>query len=215
MREKPLRKKSNLKTIILDNIYKNLKLYTIAILIFVIGITLGVIFINNTNEAQITEIKEYVTNFVNLIKQDYQIDKPKLLKKSILDNFLLILSMWFMGSTVIGLPIVLGIVLYRGFCIGYTISAVIAVLGTQKGVIFILSTILLQNLIFIPVLICMTISCIKLYKSIMKDKRRENIKLEIIRHTIISIILFIILAISSLVEVYISTNILMLTKSTL
>ncbi len=215
MREKPLRKKSNLKTIILDNIYKNLKLYTIAILIFVIGITLGVIFINNTNEAQITEIKEYITNFVNLIKQDYQIDKPKLLKKSILDNFLLILSMWFMGSTVIGLPIVLGIVLYRGFCIGYTISAVIAVLGTQKGVIFILSTILLQNLIFIPVLICMTISCIKLYKSIMKDKRRENIKLEIIRHTIISIILFIILAISSLVEVYISTNILMLTKSTL
>jgi hypothetical protein len=57
----------------------------------------------------------------------------------------------------------------------------------------------------------MTISCIRLYKSIMKDKRRENIKLEIVRHTIISIILFIFLSISSLIETYISTNILMLT----
>ena len=57
----------------------------------------------------------------------------------------------------------------------------------------------------------MTISCIKLYKSIMKDKRKENIKLEIVRHTFISIILFLLLVVSALVEVYVSTNILMLT----
>ena len=57
----------------------------------------------------------------------------------------------------------------------------------------------------------MTISCIKLYKSIMKDKRKENIKLEIVRYTFISIILFLLLVVSALVEVYVSTNILMLT----
>ena len=56
----------------------------------------------------------------------------------------------------------------------------------------------------------MTVSCMKLYKSIMKDKRRENIKLEIIRHTIVSIILFLLLVIASFIEVYISTNILMI-----
>lgn len=50
----------------------------------------------------------------------------------------------------------------------------------------------------------------KLYKSIMKDKRRENIKLEVIRHTIISIMLFVLLIIASLIEVYISTNLFML-----
>ena len=68
----------------------------------------------------------------------------------------------------------------------------------------------LQNLIFIPVIICMTVSCIKLYKSIMRDKRRENIKLEIIRHTLISIILLLLLVLASFIEVYVSTNILML-----
>ncbi len=49
----------------------------------------------------------------------------------------------------------------------------------------------------------------KLYKSIMKDKRRENIKIEIIRHTVISIVSFIFLVVASLLEVYISTNLLM------
>ena len=211
MREKRLRRKKDIKSIVLNHIYKNLKAYIIVIIIFIIGITLGVIFVNNINDSELTEINKYITNFVNNLKQDYHIDKGQLLKKSLWDNFILILGMWFAGSTVIGIPIVFGIVLYRSFCIGYTISAVIAVLGTQKGIIFLLSTIFLQNLIFIPVIICMTISCIKLYKSIMKDKRRENIKLEIIRHTIISIILFLLLCISSLIEVYVSTNILMLT----
>lgn len=116
--------------------------------------------------------------------------------------------MWFIGSTVIGLPIVLGIVLYRGFCIGYTISSAITILGMQKGIGFSLATLLAQNIIFIPALIALAVSGIKLYQSIMKDKRRENIKIEIMRHTMISIILFVALMISSLIEVYISTNLL-------
>jgi len=116
--------------------------------------------------------------------------------------------MWFIGSTVIGLPIVLGIVLYRGFCIGYTVSSSIMVLGTQKGIVFSLVTILMQNIVIIPVLIGLAVSGIKLYQSIMKDKRRENVKLEIIRHTGISLILFMFLVIASLIEVYISTNLL-------
>lgn len=48
----------------------------------------------------------------------------------------------------------------------------------------------------------------KLYQAIMKDKRRETIKLEITRHTIFSCILLIGLEISSFVEVYLSSNLL-------
>ncbi len=48
----------------------------------------------------------------------------------------------------------------------------------------------------------------KLYKSIVKDKRKENIKLEITRHTIFSVLILFILEISAFVEVYVSTNLL-------
>ena len=204
------RKANNIKQLILNHFYENIKAYIIVIIIFIIGIVAGVIFINNTNETQSTEIQNYITSFINSLKQDYHIDKLELLKKSLGDNFILILTMWFIGSTVIGLPIIFGIVLFRGFCIGYTVSSIIASLGVQKGLIFLFTTVFLQNLIFIPVVICMTVSCIRLYKSIMRDKRRENIKLEIIRHTLFSIVLIIFLIVAALVESYISTNLLMI-----
>lgn len=209
MREKHVRKNS-LKQKILEHIYKNLKSYIIVVIVFIIGIVLGVFLVNNTNEGELTEIQEYITNFINSLKEDYHIDKIELLKKSIWDNFILIFIMWIIGSTVIGIPIIFAIVLYRSFCIGYTISAVIATIGTQSGTIFILSTIFLQNILFIPTIIAMTVSSINLYKSIMKDKRRENIKIEILRHTILSVMFFISLSVASLIEVYISTNLLML-----
>ena len=210
MREIHKRKKAGIKDFILRNIHDNLKSYLIVIILFIIGIVAGVIFINNTNETQGAEIQGYINNFISSLKQDYHIDKMELLKSSLWDNFILIISMWFIGSTVIGIPIVFGIVIFRGFCIGYAVSSAVAVLGAQKGIIFLLTTMFLQNIIFIPVIICMAVSCIRLYKSIMKDKRRENIKLEIIRHTLVSIMLFIVLVLATLIEVYISTNLLML-----
>ena len=200
--------KSNFKELILNDIYNNLKFYIIVIIIFLIGITAGVIFINNTTDVQKIEIGEYINTFITSLKGNFEINKGELLKSSLLENFKLVLGMWFIGSTVIGIPIVLGIVLYRGFCIGYTVSSGIVILGTQKGIVFFLTTILAQNIIVIPVIISLAVSGMKLYKSIMKDKRRENIKLQIIRHTIISIISFIFLVVASFIEVYISTNLL-------
>ena len=210
MREIRKRQKGNVKDLIIRHLYDNFKLYLIVIIIFIIGIVAGVIFINNVNGDQATEIQNYITEFINLLKQDYHIDTGELLKKSLSDNLILIITMWLLGSTVIGIPIVMGIVLFRGFCIGYSVSAIIATLGVQKGILFFVVTMLLHNLIFIPVIICMTISCMKLYKSIMKDRRRENIKIEIIRHTLISIVLSLFLVVASLIESYVSTNLLML-----
>lgn len=126
------KRKIQLKNVILDNIYNNLKEYIIVTVILLIGIIVGVIFINNVNESQMEEIKQYITNFISSLKGDYCINRADLLKSSLLDNLKLTIGMWFIGSTVIGMPIVLGIVLYRGFCIGYTISSTIAVLRYSK-----------------------------------------------------------------------------------
>ncbi len=45
----------------------------------------------------------------------------------------------------------------------------------------------------------------------MKDRRRENIKLEILRHTCFSAAISIMLFVSSIVETYISSNLFMST----
>lgn len=91
----------------------------------------------------------------------------------------------------------------------------IATFGVKSGTVFILSSMLLQNIIFIPILFALAISGIRLYKSIMKDRRRENIKLEILRHTIFSAMLAVILVLAAFIETYVSSNIFMLTLKNL
>lgn len=198
----------NTKKIIYNHILNNSKEYIIVTLVFIIGIFLGVMFINNTNESQMTEISSYINNFIDKLKTTEHIDSLNILKTSIINNILLAIAIWFFGTTVIGIPVVFGIVLYRGFCLGYTISAIVCMLGLTKGIVFIIVTLLLQNIIFIPTLLALAVSGFKLYKSIVKDRRKENIKLEVLRHTIFSGIMLLLLCISSFIEIAVSTNIL-------
>ena len=131
-----------------------------------------------------------------------------LVSTSIKSNIFLAIIVWFAGTTIIGMPVVLGIILYRGFCLGYTISAITYTLGIGKGILFCILTIFLQNIFFIPALLTMGVSSIKLYKSIINDRRKENIKVEIIRHTVISLIMLLLLILSSFIENEISVSLL-------
>jgi stage II sporulation protein M len=191
--------------ILKKHIISNLKEYIIVLLIFLIGIFLGVMFINNANETQENEIQNYINTYIENSKEG-NIEIQDSLKTNIKEDVILACLLWFAGTTVIGIPIVFGIILFRGFCLGYTISATIATIGFTKGLIFILTSILLQNLLFIPAILILGVSGIKLYKSIIKDKRRENIKVSIIRHTVISSIALIILILSAIIEVQVSYN---------
>lgn len=202
------KKNSRFSALILQHVKDNLKAYIIVSIILLIGIILGVILINNMNEVQKQEISTYLSDFTTALKNGSEVDHLQLLKKSIINNIILVLFMWFVGSTVIGIPFVMGMVAFRGFCLGYTISSIIAIWGTGKGMLFFVTSLLLQNLIFIPCLIALAVSGIKLYKSIIKDKRKENIKFEIFRHTIFSLFVLILLVASSLIETYVSSNLL-------
>lgn len=199
-------KRLNIKNIIYEHVSNNSKEYILVTLIFLIGIFLGVMFINNIQEAQMSEITSYLNNFVNKLKNTEDLENMKILKTSMFENIVLAVTLWFFGTTVIGIPIVFGIILYRGFCLGYTIASIISIMGIGKGLGFILMSLLLQNIIFIPSIIAIGVSGFKLYKSIVKDRNKDNIKIEILRHTIFSTIMLVFLCISSIIEILISTN---------
>lgn len=195
-----------IKQIIIEHVANNKKEYTIVILLFIIGIFLGVFFVNNMQESPKEEIQTYINNFIEKMKNLQNIDNATLLKNSIIQNIIFAILIWFFGTTVIGLPIVFGLVLYRGFCLGYTVSSFITILGIGKGITFIFASLLFQSLLSIPAILGLAVSGFKLYKSIIRDKAKENIKLEIARHTIFSIIMIAILLLASVIEIFISTN---------
>ena len=201
------RKTSKIKETLLIHIENNLREYVIVTIIFLVGIIIGVIFINNISVEQKTEINNYISEFISNLKENSNVNEFALLKDSISKNCVLAIFLWFMGSTVIGISIVYLIICFRGFCLGYTISAIILTCGTGKGILFLASTILLQNILFIPCVLALAVSGMRLHNSIIKDGRRQNIKLEILKHTVFSMILLILLILSSVIEVYVSKNI--------
>ena len=204
-------RKITLMDIIKKHIIQNYKEYMIIMIFFIIGIFLGVFFINQIKDEQRAEIHQYLSEFINNMKNTTDIDETAVLKSSIYDKIWLTIAIWFFGTTIIGIPIVFGLVIYRGFCLGYTISTVISLMGFTKGFSFILVTLVLQNIILIPALIGLAVSGFKFYKSIIKDRRKETIKLAFVRHTIFSSFMLGGLLISSLIEVFASTNLLKMT----
>lgn len=200
------RKEISIRNVIKKHVVNNSKEYIITALIFVTGIFLGVLFVNNVQEAPKNDIVTYFNSFIEKLKTTDSLNNLNLFKTSIIKNTLLAISLWFFGTTIIGIPVVFGLVLYRGFCLGYTISVSVSIMGCTKGTIFILIALLLQNLLYIPAILALSVSGMKLYKSITKDKGKDNIKLEVVRHTAFSIIMLIVLVLSSFIDIYISTN---------
>lgn len=203
------RKTSRVKETLKNYINNNKREYMLVILLFIIGIIIGVIFINKSSEIQIEDITTYINEFVLKMKENNSINRIALLKEEVISNLLLAITMWFVGSTVVGMPIVYGILIYKGFCLGYTISSIMLTLGT-KGILFSICSMLLQNIILIPCILALAVSGICLYKSIMKDKRKENIKIEITRHTMFCIIIMLAMQVAAVVEVYVSTGLIQL-----
>lgn len=141
-----------------NHVVNNKKEYILVTLIFLVGIFLGVMFINNSKENQLSEISSYFNNFIDKLKNTEKLETMTILKSTLLENIILAVTLWFFGTTVIGIPIVFGIIMYRGFCLGYTISTIISVIGVGKGILFILITLVLQNILFIPALIAIGVS---------------------------------------------------------
>lgn len=201
------RKQKENGNVIVKHIKNNIKEYISVIVVFFIGIVLGVILLNNSGDLQKQELNNYINDFVDKLNTSVDIDKLQLLKTVLINNFVIVVGLWFIGSTVIGIPIVYAIVAYKGFCLSYSISTILAVLGGSKGICFALAAILPQNIIYIPCILALAVSGIKLYKSIMKDRRIDNIKGEIFRHIFFSLFIGILFIIGSLVETYISSSI--------
>lgn len=203
--EHKIKFKQKLKSNFIEYISNNIKEIISIISLFLIGIIISIIFMNNVNDVQKEEIKSYIANYIADIKEGQTINQKAVFWDSIKNNFLFAIILWFGGLTIIGIPIVYITIIFKGFTFGYSISSIIAVLGIGKGSLFAFGSMFLQNLLAIPAIFAIAVSGIKIYKAIVKDKIKTNIKLEICRHTIISLVCLNILIIESFVSGYIIT----------
>ncbi|MBR3152431.1 MAG: stage II sporulation protein M [Clostridia bacterium] len=190
----------------------NIKEYIVVSIIFLIGVVVGVMVINNSKEDQAKEVKSYVENIINNIKEEENINSNSVFTSKLKSNILFIILCGVLGSTFIGIPLLLVLIGYKGFSLGYTISSIMASSSElNKGISFSICSLLPQNIFLILSLFVVGVSGINFCKCII-SKRRDNFKFEIIKYIFFLIIAVCLAIIASLAEGYISVNLIKIFK---
>lgn len=196
-----------LKEYFLNNFMEYVKL----IIILAITVVVSILVINNTGNEDRVEIKKFVDSRVELVKSSNSVDKMSMFNNSLSSRFKEFFIVSFLASSVIGLPLAYLIIVRRIFSIGYTISAIFATQSTLTSIIFICNSLLFHNIIYMMSLFIVLVSGINFVKILLR-REKINIRFEIMKFLIFTLIGSILVVISILFEAFISTSILNLFK---
>lgn len=111
---------------IFDIIFKDLKkeknIYYSLIVVVVISILFGLFFITLLSASDKSLLTSNINNHFDLINNGkYTIN----LLKNIINNNILSLIIWILGFSIIGIPIIIFILFYKGFILSFSITSLI------------------------------------------------------------------------------------------
>ena len=185
------------------------KIMTFLNVIAIVGIIAGSIFMivlsKNDKETVLNSIKDFFDKLIN-----NKFNFVGTLKNTLISNFLFSFIIWVIGISVVGLLIVIFIIFYKSFTLGFTISSIIytySIKGSLLALIYVFPH-MVMNLLIILYLSSYSIKLsIILIKSILK-KDNLNFKAFINNYSKVFLISIIFLIVTSLYESFIAPIIL-------
>ncbi len=123
----------------------------IACSTFILGAGLGVLTANNLPSGQLTEIHNYLGAFLQQIEH-LPFDSVRAVRSIMYENIILIGIIYFLGLTFVGIPLILGLVLGRGFLLGFAVSCLTKAMS-WPGLVLAVVSLLPHNLFYLPALI--------------------------------------------------------------
>ena len=168
-----------MKTYIKQYFLNNYTEYAKLIIIMAITIIVSILTINNSNDYQKKAIKEYIDSKIVQVKNSDKIEKNNSLEYNLKEKIKENIIVSLLASSIIGLPIAYLIIIKRVFSIGYTLSAIFATQSKKTAIIFIFSSMILHNIIYVVSLFIALVTGLNFIKSIVK-KEKLNLKFEIL-----------------------------------
>lgn len=198
---------------LMESLRENKITFLWVLLFFLVGIVLGSYTVYYMSDFNRVEITNYFNNFLGFLNGN-SVAYTSILVDSIKSILPMVVIIILLGYTAIGIPVILMMDLAKGYVIGFTFSLIVSMLG-GKGLMLVISGLMFQNLIFIPII--MLISVLAIRHSVTKLKvgvSRDRIKGEINR-TYLNFqgLLSLIIISGILIETYISPNLIRLVIS--
>lgn len=198
---------------LMESLKENKITFLWVLLFFLVGIVLGSYTVYYMSDFNRVEITTYFNNFLEFLGGN-SVSYTSILVDSVKSILPMVVIIVLLGYTAVGTPIILMMDLAKGYIIGFTFSLIVSMLGS-KGVMLVLSGLMLQNLIFIPII--MLISVLAIRHSVTKLKMgvsRDRVKLDVSRAYLnFQGLLSLIIISGILIETYISPNLIRLVIS--
>lgn len=114
-------------------------------IVFILGLIFGSIYITILGSKEKTTILNEVNNY--FLTTDYSFeDKIDIFKNTLISNLTYIGSMWILGLSVIGIPIVFIMTFFKSFILGFSVSSIFAKYGF-KGIVGVLTFIFPSSIV--------------------------------------------------------------------
>jgi len=196
---------------LLSKIKLNKKIFLFLIIISFIAFISGSILVVLLDKSDKSIIDTYLTNFISDISQN-KIEYMSILKSSLITNLGLILGIWLLGISVIGIPVIVFLYFSQIFTFGFLLASIFLKYKLKGLVLAFLYTVphYLMYFIMLIVLTSYSISLsIKLINSIIK-KKQIDFRIIFNKYLWILLFSFITILINSIYESFIFTNIIKL-----
>ncbi|MGE5328393.1 MAG: stage II sporulation protein M [Deltaproteobacteria bacterium] len=195
--------KAKMGNVISRYFHDNASIFFILIVSLVIGIIAGAFTVVAMDSQQKSELYSYMNGFFE--SQKSNISAVNLFNLIFVNYLKLILLLWFLGATVLGIPLILGLIGFEGFTIGFTVGFIFDVFSDARGIMVIASSILPQILIVIPFIIILSISGAKFSLYLLNgegNKRlaKSEVRLRLVSHSAISLLTVIAAALGAFIQ---------------
>lgn len=178
--------------------------YALLALIFLAGVLLGNYKVPGLDSAVRTHLLSLIDNYLQG-EMTGNFQGSSVLVQAFINQARVVGVMWFLGLTVIGLPLIVGLVGLRGFSIGFTLGFLIRE-KAGGGIIISLLAVLPQNLVYIPFLIIWGVVSMNFSIQVLRgfNSGFPGLMRRFISYTLLMLLFLLVFLIGAFVEAYLS-----------
>jgi stage II sporulation protein M len=181
-----------------DYFHERIFLLALVLILFFMGLIFGVLAAGVLDKHQ----KIDLMNYLNQGLHAEVIQNQAYTQQTILANIQMVFFLFFMGISVIGVPLALLLVFTRGFILGFSTGFLFQTMGI-KGFFLTMVSIVPHNLLFIPALFLMVVAimdCAAALTKVRFTKKPVALGPELIKCSILTIVVLMIMVLAGFIQ---------------
>ncbi len=130
----------------------------LVLIIFTLGLICGALNLTFLPPVKIQELHDYINAFIKQAR-DLDLNTGRVAWEAMYNKMIIMATLYLLGLTFIGIPVILGLVFLKGFVLGFTVAFLNHDLA-WSGLLLALACIIPQHLLYLPALFVGTVAAL-------------------------------------------------------